>query len=328
MIKFISSGLNTSIQDKGRFGYKRFGITNSGAMDDISLRIVNKLVGNRDFESAIEFTLMGPVIEFKKEAIVAVGGGEVEVKIDGKNFPMWKALYIKKGSILFFGEMKSGLRGYIAIQGGLNIKDNLGSKSFDERGGLGLKIEDGTEIEIQDMADKSVIGREIEKNFLPCFDGTIRVITGPDRENFTEKSYNLFFSTDWKISHESNRMGIRLKGGRIEHSEKGANIESQGIVEGTIQVPPSGEPIILMKEHQTTGGYARIGVIVTCDLYKIAQRRPGESAKFKETTIKEAIQALREREKWLRGIKFKREGRRFIMIINGQRYRVEVERVE
>lgn len=330
MIRFLNKGLFTTVQDGGRVGYKRFGITTSGVMDDFSARLVNRLVGNRDFESIIEFTLVGPTIEFMKDGIIAVGGGDISVMINGKAFPMWKSLYIRKGRVLSFGKIKSGFRGYIAIQGGLKLKELLGSKSFDERIAYGFKIDNGTEIEISPIFNRGVIGRVVKKEFIPDFSGKIRVIRGPDIENFTEESFDTLFSTVWKVSKDSNRMGIRLYGGKIEHSERGANIESQGIVVGTIQVPESGEPIILMKEHQTTGGYARIGVVMTIDLYKLTQMKPEDSVIFEEGSLKTAIDGLKERESLFEKDTFYKEDRykRFIMRVKGKEYFVEVEEIE
>jgi antagonist of KipI len=298
LFKVIKPGLQTSVQDLGRYGYQQYGMSPSGAMDTYSMQMANLLTGNPLGEAVLETVMLGPSIEALHDVSVAICGGDLEPRVNGQEVPMWKSFVLKKGEILSFGRVKSGGRAYLSFAGGIDVPLVLGSKSTFLNGSLGGF--NGRTLEAGDIVHgKPAVfkNRFLHRNFIPEYKKqiTIRVILGPHYEKFTPSAIDLFLASEYKVSSKSNRMGYRLDGPKLAHKER-ADIISDAVPLGGIQVPASGEPIILMAERQTTGGYPRIGTVASVDLPTLSQALPGSVIRFKEISIEEA-QALYMRRK-------------------------------
>lgn len=299
-IKIIKPGLLTTVQDKGRYSYQKFGVPVSGVMDSFSHRVSNLLVGNDLFEAVLEVTLLGPEIEFLDDCVIAITGGNLSPMINKKSINMWKSIYAKKGDILSFGQIKNGCRSYISFAGGIDVPLVMGSKSTYIKGKIGGY--EGRSLVSKDILKmgspkdnfKSLKGRTIHLNHKPIYTNEfeVRVILGPQDDYFTDKGINTFLSSQYVITNECDRMGYRLDGEKIEHI-KGADIISDGIAFGAIQIPDNGKPIIMMADRQTTGGYTKIAHIISSDLSKIAQAKPGDKINFKSISIEEAHKILK-----------------------------------
>ena len=246
-IKFASGGFLTTVQDMGRTGYQESGMSVSGVMDQRSAAIANILVGNDENEAVLEVTLMGPMMEFTEDNIIAVTGGNLVPKVNGKDLPMYQAVLVQMGS-------KS-----------TNLKLKVG-------GYQGRKIGSGDEIGF--AAPKTTLPNMRKRKVTPedfsQTEKTIRVVMGPQDDCFTEKGVETFLSSTYAFTNESDRMGCRLEGEVIEH-KNGGDIITDGIAFGAIQVPSHGQPIIMMADHQTTGGYTKIAGVISVDLPLVAQ---------------------------------------------------------
>lgn len=292
-IKVLKAGPLTTIQDKGRFGYMSSGIGQSGVMDQDSYIKANKLLGNTNDEAVLEATIIGPDLFFEEEAIIAITGADMDVEINGKKIDICRPYYVEKGSTLKSGMVKNGARTYFAIKGGFNVPIVMGSRSTNikcQLGGIeGRKLIDGNELVASplslDRTDIEKILSKEEKISVYKNEVEVRVIEGPQDCYFTEKGKRTFYNCIFTVSTDSDRMGIRLEGERID-SENGTDIVSDGISFGSIQVTPSGKPIVLMADHQTTGGYAKIATVISEDLSLLAQVKPGDKVRFKKVNIK------------------------------------------
>ncbi|MGP4078252.1 biotin-dependent carboxyltransferase family protein [Halobacillus sp. K22] len=331
MLKVLKSGLLSTIQDLGRYGYQKYGVITSGAMDPEAHRIANLLVGNEQHAPTIEMTLKGPVLEFQEDALIAVCGGNLSPMIDGETVGLWRPVYIKKGSELRFGNPKKGFRAYLAIAGGLDVTTVMGSASTylrAEIGGYqGRAIDKGDTIGWGELSEdsqqtfnelKEIAGSEshqamdwfVATEFSAPIHGEskIKVMEGREFHLFTEESQSLFFEKAFQIDSQSDRMGYRLQGDKLE-LENQKDMISEAVTFGTIQVPAEGNPIILLADRQTTGGYPKIGQVATVDLPRAAQLKPGEQVSFEQISHKQAQYLLLEREKQIQqleqGIKFK-----------------------
>ncbi|MDQ0199189.1 antagonist of KipI [Neobacillus ginsengisoli] len=273
-------------------------------MDPYSLQIANLLVGNRSGEAALEAVLIGPSLEALDSVSIAICGGNLSPRIDGQDVPLWKSRVIKKGQVLSFGPCKEGGRAYISMAGGINVPLVLNSKSTFVNGKFGGY--EGRALKAGDIlhgAPFTVMNRFVHPDLVPKYNQklTVRVILGPHLEKFTEATIGTFLTKEYTVSPQSNRMGYQLIGPTLEHSNS-ADIISDAIPLGGIQVPASGQPIILMAERQTTGGYTRIGTVISADIPLLAQALPGTLIMFKEVGLTEAQDLLKQmnRElKWL-----------------------------
>ncbi|MEH7886575.1 biotin-dependent carboxyltransferase family protein [Bacillus sp. JJ1609] len=299
LFKVLKPGLQTSVQDLGRTGFQQYGMSPSGAMDTYSMQMANLLTGNPLGEAVLEAVMLGPSLEVLTNVSIANCGGNLEPKVNGQEVPMWKSFILKEGDILSFGKVKSGSRAYISFAGGIDVPLVLGSKSTFLNGSLGGL--NGRTLEAGDIVHgKPAVckNRFLHRNFIPEYKKqiTIRVILGPHYEKFSQSTIELFLSNEYTVSSKSNRMGYRLEGPKLEHIG-GADIISDAVPPGGIQVPASGEPIILMAERQTTGGYPRIGTVISVDLPALAQALPGTLIDFKEVSIEEAHMLYLRRKK-------------------------------
>lgn len=299
-ISIVNGGLLTTVQDAGRKGYQSSGFGVSGVMDQRSYQIANMLLSNDPEEAVLEATVMGPEILFREDNLFAVTGGDFASMLDGKPIDNYAVYLGHKGSVLKLSFAREGARAYIAFAGGMDIPVVMGSRSTNLKckiGGFqGRKLEAGDEIafrapvtELPNMYKRYEKIREFSEKEI-----TLRVVPGPQEDYFSEKGIHTFFNSAYRVGQESDRMGYRLEGEPIA-SKEGVDIISDGIAFGSIQVPASGMPIIMMADRQTTGGYAKIATVITTDLPKLAQSMPGTVIHFKQITVEEA-QRLRKKE--------------------------------
>jgi antagonist of KipI len=300
IIEVITGGLFTTIQDLGRYGYQRYGVPVSGAMDTFSLRIANLLAGNEQHEAGLEITLVGPDLKFLDDTIIAITGGNLDPKLDGESIPLWQATIAQQGSILTFGGIKDGARAYLSVAGGIDVKPVLGSRSTYTRAKIGGF--QGRQLSTGDVLSSSstpsrIEGRFFPKSSLPKYGHShkVDVILGPQESAFTEQGIATLFKSEYEITAQSDRIGYRLTGPTIQH-KRGADIISDGIPFGAIQVTGDGLPIILMSDRGTTGGYTKIGTVISADIATIAQAAPGDIIQFNKTTVNSSLEKLMKEE--------------------------------
>jgi antagonist of KipI len=308
-IEIVKPGLLTTIQDKGRKGYQQYGISVSGVMDPFAHRIANILVGNGEDESTIEMTLQGPTIKFHCSAVISICGGDLMPEIDGNPVSNWSRIFIKKGSKVTFKGSKQGCRAYLAIAGGMEITKWLGSGSTYLKaniGGLhGMSLKKGDQIQLKQQYDINSQLKHVKtsSNFFHFnYDHQIRVIKGTQYHLFHDGSIEKFFNSKYEISPQSDRMGYRLLGEKLR-LKKSHEMISEPVSIGTIQVPSDGMPILLMADRQTVGGYPKIANVISVDIPKLAQLKPGDKIQFKLISLKEAHRLLIEREKQIQILK-------------------------
>jgi antagonist of KipI len=298
-----SPGLLSTIQDAGRFGYAHLGISPAGAADGMALRIANRLVGNDENTAALEMTLIGAALEFDESCVVALAGGECDCRLGNAAVPMWKAVRVAAGEVLTCGPVKSGARVYLAVQGGFDVPLILGSASTNLDGHFGGA--DGRSLRKGDLL--SVINRPAQspmelkagakQRLYPA--GALRVTRGPQKEWVGAETFEGLSFSSYRVSEDSNRSGLRLKGEQLKPREE-SQLITEGVALGSVQVPPDGQPIILFVDQQTTGGYPKIANVIAADMHRVGQLRPRDEVRFEEVTIPEAIRLLREQEEWLR----------------------------
>ena len=323
MIRVISPGPLTSVQDGGRQGCQSQGYRECGAADMYSLAAANIMVGNDDLHAAVlELTLAGGVMEFTEAAVFAVTGGDFQLTMDGVKVPAHAPVYAKAGSRLTIGMATKGLRGCLAVYGGIDVPEFLGSRSTDMTCKLGgfkgraLQKDDevpvgtyavGGEYDVEKrraaLAEKNLLNEIVDKSKLinpglgRFFQGkritVLRAVCGPQDEYFTEAAHQTLERSVYTITPQSDRMGCRLSGPVLE-TVNGSDIISDGIVGGSVQISSDGQPIIMQADHQTTGGYAKIATVISADLPALAQLRPGDEVGFRFVTPKEAAAAARE----------------------------------
>lgn len=291
-IDVINGGILTTIQDSGRYGYQELGIPTSGAMDDYNFRLANILVGNKLDEAVLEMTYFGPTLKFNEDLTLAITGSDMSPKINGQAIPMFETIKVKAGDTLQFGKVNEGIRSYLAFGGSIDVPMVNGSKSTHiktKMGGIdGRALKAKDILSIKKSREKTM--RRIPEKYLPKFShcNILRLVLGPQDDYFTEKGiHDLFRSGGYQVTKDFDRMGIRLKGTEIEHKET-ADIISDGTNFGSIQVPANGQPIILVADRQTTGGYTKIGNVITPDLPKLAQMTFLDKVLFQKVTIEEA----------------------------------------
>jgi biotin-dependent carboxylase-like uncharacterized protein len=292
-----AAGPATSLQDGGRFGWQRYGVGPAGAMDRVALAIANALAGNAPGAAAIEFALAGGRLRVAGgKARVAIAGAECALKIDDRTVAPLASATAQEGQSIEIGPARSGVFAYLAVAGGLTLTPTLGSLSLHHRTGVGglegrtLRAGDRLPLALGEPA-----GHEMALPGLPGrFEGPFRVVLGPQDDNFTAAGIGAFLGGAFTITEQADRMGMRLSGPKIEHGPKGYNIVSDGIPTGGIQVPGNGQPLILLADRQTTGGYPKIATVIGVDLPRLAQCRPGTALRFASVTRTEAVQFARD----------------------------------
>ena len=301
-IRVLKAGMLTTVQDLGRNGYQSQGFSVAGVMDVRSFKIANLLLDNPENEAVLEFTLIGPTLQFTSDTIIAITGGDFQPTINGEPAPMYTALYMKRGDILKFGSARTGSRGYIAFSSYLDIPVVMGSRCTNLKSKIGG-------YKGRKLKDEDYIGFRIKRRYLPYFlsrkldldefdeeEVTLRVVMGPQDDMFTKQGIHTLLSETYTVTSDFDRMGCRLEGPFIA-SKNGSDIISDGIAFGSIQVPAHGKPIILLADRQTTGGYAKIATVATVDIPKLVQRKTDHKIRFKAITVEEAQKLYLEEEK-------------------------------
>lgn len=331
-------GVLTTIQDEGRYGYEQFGMSPAGPMDDKAFHTGNILVGNPWGESALEATVLGPALRFDQDAVIAVTGADMEPKLNGAPCPMYRAVAVRRGDRLQLGAAKHGCRAYIAFAGGLDVPQVMGSRATalqNRVGGYqGRKLEKGDRVALRapqaPLGDLSARAAPVPK--AQEREVTVRVILGPQNDAFTQEGLDTFLRQPYTVSKDFDRMGCRLEGPVIAHKTDG-NIISDGMATGAIQVPTSGQPIIMLAERQTVGGYTKIATVISVDLPVVGQCKTGDILRFQAVTVAEAHRLLKERNRELRDLQ-ERVGRpsapntcsAYRVTVNGRVYHVSVTR--
>lgn len=292
-LHFRKAGLLTTIQDQGRSGYQAFGVPVAGALDQTAAKTANFLVGNVPNAPVLEITLIGPEIVVNGDCQIAICGANLSPTCNGTFLPMYETVHLKDGDSIKFGRAQNGCRAYLAVGGQWLIKPWLGSYSASAQNGLELTPESLIRKEIQlkiipaPFIDKRIIAPSERQSYPTSL--RVRVLPGPEFASFSALAIGYFFSHAYKVSRDSNRMGYRLEGQRIDfHPEN--EVISAGIIPGTIQVTNAGHAILLLADAQTTGGYHRIANVIQADLDKLAQLKPGDEIWFSLITLEEAKQ--------------------------------------
>lgn len=296
-LRIVVPGVATTLQDAGRRGYLRFGISGSGAMDPDLLALANALVGNPADAAAIEIAMLGPTLVCEAEVCrVALAGASFAMALNGRVLDPYTAYDLRRGDRLTFGAPGRGLRAWLAVAGGFAVAPMLGSVSTHTRTRLGGL--DGNPLAAGDLLPLRApepVGRPLTlpQAHWPRFGGSIRVVLGPQADSFTEEGLRTFLSATYTLTARADRMGCHLDGPPIAHAE-GFNIVSDGIVNGSIQVPGHGRPLILLADRHTTGGYPKIATVISADFGRLAQVRPGETIRFESVTVDEAQSLARD----------------------------------
>ena len=299
-----SCGPMTSLQDAGRIGWRRFGVSSSGAMDRLALAQANALVGNGPGAAAIEMILVGGTFEAADGPVrIAVSGAPASVTVGGRALAPSTSAILQPGESATIGPAQAGVFGYLAVSGGFVAPLALGSLSLHPRAGIGGL--DGRPLRAGDELPLAGVEPSGPELALPPLqlepDAPIRIVLGPQADHFSEKALADFLAATYTVSAEADRMGYRLSGPAIPHLH-GFNIVSDGIVAGSVQVPGSGVPIVMMADHQTTGGYPKIATVISADLRVLAQRRPGDRVRFEAIPMEAAQEAARTRAKLIRDL--------------------------
>lgn len=298
MLEVLSCPVPASIQDLGRHGYRHFGVPVSGALDNVSFRLANALVKNPANAAALEMRLTGPRLRAHAPVRVALANAEALIERgegQRESLPAWQSATLAAGDILKIGAVRGGA-GYLAVAGGFDVPLVLGSRSTYARAGFGSLLREGMSLPVG-AADPNAL--ELAVLSAPTFaDGPIRVVPGPQRAMVTDAAFAAFISSDYTVTQEVDRMGLRLAGPALAHVA-GADIVSDAVTPGAIQVPGDGKPIILLADCQSVGGYAKIATVIAADLPRLGRLLPGNTLRFAAVDVETALAALRAQENWL-----------------------------
>ncbi|MBI3989531.1 MAG: biotin-dependent carboxyltransferase family protein [candidate division NC10 bacterium] len=332
----LQPGFLTTVQDRGRFGYQRYGIPASGAMDEASLRMANILVDNPEGAAALELTAQGPELLALADLAVVIVGAEMDPLQDGSPVPLGEVFVIRRGEVLKVQGAKRGLRAYLAVHGGFDVPLVLGSRSTclpGRFGGFqGRALQEGDILTSGPPMRRfhELEGRRLSSAYHPRWDQLVklRVVLGPQDDRFTQEGVETFLSSEYKVMTEADRMGYRLEGPPIAH-RAGPDIVSDAIPPGAVQVPGNRQPVVLLADRQTTGGYAKIAVVIRPDLPKLAQAKPGDPLHFSKVSLGEAYEAFRAYEEGFLRLRQEVEQKRgrkvYVFLVEGERFQVEVE---
>lgn len=286
----LKSGTWSSIQDLGRYGYTHLGVTNSGAMDEYAYRWTQKLLGNTD-ANAIEVLLGGLKLKATADVTIAVCGADLNFCINDEKQNIWQTHQIKKDDILGFYGHTNGLRVYLAVQDGFTVKKTQNSYAYCAKEDKGMKLHEGDLLPFQTSRQKEI--RRVPKVYIPTYTHslTLRILLDPQKKSFNIEAQETFFNSSYTLTPQISPMGYKLQGKVIRSSKEG--IISEGIPFGAVQVPPDGQPIILLKERQTIGGYPIIGTVLASDCFALAQLPIGAEVRFKKIHIEEAQKEMK-----------------------------------
>jgi len=323
-IRVKSPGLLTTVQDTGRFGEYDIGMPPSGAMDVFSYQVGNYLVGNEDGAAGLEITYFGPELEFTEDAVVAVTGAEMPPKINGEEAPTWETLQVREGDVLSFDYLKNGARSYLAVAGGVDVPVFMHSRSTYTLIGLGghegRALKEGDELGLGEARNgearngEARIGKRVEEGHIPRYtkETELRVIIGLASYRLTEESMREFLNVEWTVTPDADRVGYRYRGGELGFVEReqpaGAGSDPANVVDfgypiGSIQVPGGVEPIVLMNDAVTGGGYATIGTVISADRDRLAQSKTNDKTRFRSIELEEALAAREDRRRRLAEIR-------------------------
>lgn len=335
-IRIQQPGLFTTVQDLGRWGYGQFGMSVAGAMDAYAMRVGNILLGNPENAPVLEMTLLGPSLIFDGNAYFTLTGADLQPSLNGQSIDMWNVHLARSGDRLTFGGTSSGCRAYFAVAGGFDVLLVMGSASTYLRGTLGgyqgRALQAGDRLASKPLSSPALPGFTLPKDKLPDYHDTIRVILGPQDDAFTQEGLNTFFSAEYIVSPQADRMGYRLEGPQIEHADS-ADIISDGIALGAIQVPSHGQPIIMLADRQTTGGYTKIANVISVDIPSVAQKKPGDTLRFEQISIEDAQQLYREQEAQLADLiqimnNTIRNIPRYTIVVHGQTFQGSIQELQ
>jgi biotin-dependent carboxylase-like uncharacterized protein len=295
VIEILHAGPLTTVQDLGRFGQLRHGVPPSGPMDGGAFLLANRLAGNAVQAAALECTLIGPRFRVDGECAIALTGAEMPIAINGMEAPRCTTLVLKAGDTVKIGAARSGVRGYIAFSGGLDVPLVMGSRSTYVRGALGgyegRALRKGDRLELLRAPLPASMRAEPARTSTALDETEIRVILGPQADRFTDEGIAAFLGNAYEMLPQSDRMGARLRGAPITHV-RGHDIISDGIALGSVQVAGDGQPIVLLVDRQSTGGYTKLATVCSFDIGRIAQTRPGRSLRFIAISVEEAHRLL------------------------------------
>lgn len=294
--KVLAAGLSATIQDRGRFGYQHLGVTQGGAIDEYSYRWANRLLDNAEGAAVIEVTYGGFVVEFDCTTNIALTGGDLQAQLNGRPISVWQSAHARAGDILSFSHPSKGLRAYLAVSGGVLSPVALGSRSVVMREGLGGIENAGRKLSESDYlscdAHPHTRISRVPSVAIPRYNDNIElgVIEGYQISGFTRADICRFYASEYQVTNNIDRMGYRLNGAALKPVKSG--IVSEGIALGAIQIPSDGQPIVLMADRQTIGGYPKLGCVAPLDLCMLAQSGPGTSVGFYSADV-EKVQAQR-----------------------------------
>ena len=304
-------GLATTVQDQGRTGHYNVGIPQSGSMDQYSAELGNALVGNSAREAVLECTYLGPVLTTDSDAVIAVTGAPVEVKVNGEPRPQWSRLLLKAGDQLSFGVIQGGTRYYIAVQGGIDVPEVLGSRSTYSLGAIGgfkgRKLEAGDVVPVGAPLNGGSLpqAESVPDEYRPAFakEQDVRIVLGLYDHRLTEEGLGNLLNEEWKVTPVADRMGLRYSGPGVKWKEReqpfGAgsdpsNIVDAGYAVGSIQIPGGTQPIILHRDAVSGGGYAMVGTVISADMDLVARAAPGTATRFAAVSLDDALAARRD----------------------------------
>jgi len=299
-LRVLEPGMLTTVQDLGRSGYSSLGVAIGGAADSFSLRVGNRLVGNSDSAAGLEFTLTGGLFEFEKDTAIAVTGGIADALRNESPFPMWSPIHVRAGERVRIGPVRRGVRVYLSIAGGIEVKDVLGSASTHLAAGFGghegRALRSGDALNYRESAEQTsdIDARVLGTDLLHR--RTIRAIEATLEGHFKREAAESFWASEFAVSNHSDRAGIRLEGADEIQSLCHGRMTSEGMTHGVIEVPENGQPIVLGVDHPTTGGYPVIGCVASVDLPILGQLRPREKVRFERVSVNDARKLLIERE--------------------------------
>jgi biotin-dependent carboxylase-like uncharacterized protein len=319
-IRVRQPGLLTTVQDTGRFGEYALGMPPSGAMDVFSFQVGNYLVGNEDGAAGLEITYFGPELEFTEDAVIAITGAELPPRINGEEAPTWETLRVEEGDVLSFDYLKNGARAYLAVAGGIDVPDFMHSRSTYTLIGLGghegRALQEGDELGVGEAPRhvEGQVGKRVDDDHIPAYskETELRAILGLASYRITEESMDEFLSIQWTVTPDADRVGYRYRGGELKFVEReqpaGAGADPANVVDfgypvGSIQVPGGVEPIVLMNDAVTGGGYATIGTVISADRDKLAQTKTNDKTRFRSVDLDEALKARGERREQMAGIR-------------------------
>ncbi len=299
-LKVIQPGMMTTVQDLGRTGQARYGVAPGGVLDRGALILGNRLLGNDPGAAALEITLIGPKLSFTSDVVIAVTGGDLGARRNVEPLPLWQPIHFRAGDVFSFDPGAAGLgaRAYLCVAGGIDVEPVMGSRSTDLIGGFGgwqgrpLKAGDELPIGRAGISRDAILCRRLLVDPPELSTSHVaRVVLGPQADRFTDAGIATFLNSEFSVSSKSNRQGVRLDGPSIAHLH-GADLISEGIAHGAIQVPGDGKPIVLLAGRQTVGGYVKIATVIGADLDRFAQLRPGDKVGFEAVSLQVARETI------------------------------------